>query len=359
MMLHEHAARPAMFLAALVFCTVGWAGSLRAQPSSSGPVAPKTALSIAVAPFERVGEVDSDVPDVAMMLARRLSTLGVERVVSPRELGVPPIGDPDAETAAEWAKRSDVQTVVVGRTTALGSKLSVDARLRSGASGSPLGRRFFVEVSRPRDLAIAVEELAGQVLAQAGEAELPATPVAGAAPAPAESDAAPAGAAPAGEAPAGGPPAVAAAAPPRAGFRKDAPISIHSDMLDVFDKGGAKRFVFTGGVTALQAGLEIRCQRLEAHYPPGRSQPARIVATGSVKMKQEGRVAICEEAIFYRDDDRIVCIGNVAEVEQGCDLVRGREITFHTATEELKVKGAADVRINPDSQCATAPGTGQ
>lgn len=354
---HERAARPAIRLIAMVLCVLGWVTvSAGAQPSSSGPVAPKTGLSIAVAPFERVGGVSEDVPDVAMMLARRLSTLGVERVVSPRELGVPPIGDPDAEMAAEWASRSDVQTVVVGRTTALGSKLSVDARLRSGATGDPLGRRFFVEVSRPRDLALAVEELAGQVLAQAGAVELPPTsasaPAAGQAPGAASADSASG----AGSA---DPPGVAAAAPPRAGFRRDSPISIRSDMLDVFDQGGGKRFVFTGAVTALQDGLEIRCQRLEAHYPPGRSQPATIVAKGSVKMKQAGRIANCEEAIFHRDDDRIVCLGNVAVVEQGCDIVRGREITFHTATEELKVKGAADVRINPDSECAAGPGTGQ
>jgi len=367
MMLHERATRAAISSVVGVFCAVVWGAGANAQPSSSGPVAPKTSVSIAVAPFERVGGVDADVPDVAMMLARRLSTLGVERVVSPRELGVPPIGDPDAETAAEWAGRSGVQTVVVGRTTALGSKLSVDARLRSGATGSPLGRRFFVEVSRPRDLAVAVEELATQVLAQAAEVE--AAPVAASAPSGGTESASATDAAPAptprASAPSQGseaPPAVAAAAPPRAGFSRDAPISIRSDMLDVFDKGGSKRFVFTGGVTALQDGLEIRCQTLEAHYPPGRSQPAKIVAMGRVKMKQAGRLATCEKAIFHRDVDKIVCIGNVAEVEQGCDIVRGNEITFHTSTEELKVKGAADVRINPDSECETqvaVPGTGQ
>lgn len=365
MMLHERATRAAISAVVVVFCAAVWGAGVNAQPSSSGSVAPKTAVSIAVAPFERVGGVDADVPDVAMMLARRLSTLGVERVVSPRELGVPPIGDPDAETAAEWAGRSDVQTLVVGRTTALGSKLSVDARLRSGATGSPLGRRFFVEVSRPRDLAVAVEELATQVLAQAAEVE--SAPVAASAPSGGTGSAPVTGDTPAPGASApldgsGGPPAVAAAAPARAGFSRDAPISISSDMLDVFDKGGAKRFVFTGGVTALQDGLEIRCQSLEAHYPPGRSQPAKIVAMGRVKMKQSGRLATCEKAIFHRDADKIVCIGNVAEVEQGCDIVRGNEITFHTATEELKVKGAADVRINPDSECETqvaAPGTGR
>jgi lipopolysaccharide export system protein LptA len=78
-------------------------------------------------------------------------------------------------------------------------------------------------------------------------------------------------------------------------------------------------------------------------------------------MKQAGRSARCAQATFYRKDDRIVCIGDVAEVEQGCDVVRGREIVFHTASQLLKVNGAADVRINPDAKgCGgAAAGTGQ
>jgi lipopolysaccharide export system protein LptA len=105
----------------------------------------------------------------------------------------------------------------------------------------------------------------------------------------------------------------------------------------------------------------IRSERLEAFYPPNGSQPERIVAIGSVSMKQAGRLARCAQATFYRKDDRIVCIGDVAEVEQGCDIVRGREIVFHTASQLLKVKGSADVRINPDADgCAAAPaGTGR
>ena len=78
-------------------------------------------------------------------------------------------------------------------------------------------------------------------------------------------------------------------------------------------------------------------------------------------MQQAGRVARCAQATFYRKDDRIVCVGDVAEVEQGCDIVRGREIVFHTASQLLKVNGSADVRINPDAKgCGGAPaGTGR
>ncbi|HEX2486694.1 MAG TPA: hypothetical protein VHQ66_15415, partial [Myxococcota bacterium] len=147
-----------------------------AQPSA------QPGVSIGVAPFERVGDVAADVPDVSLLLARRLSTLGVSRVASPADLGGAGVSDPDAKTAAALASRGGVAALVVGKTTALGGKLSIDARVRDGRTGEPVGRRFFVEVPKPRDLPAAVEQLADQVLAQARA--LPATQTAVAAPPP-------------------------------------------------------------------------------------------------------------------------------------------------------------------------------
>jgi lipopolysaccharide transport protein LptA len=349
-----------------IFLALG-AAALGAR-SSGAEVSPKNGLSIGVAPFERVGDLGGDVPDVSLMLARRLSTLGVQRVASPSDIGGTALADPDPRTAADQAQRAGVAAVVVGRVTGLGGKLSIDARLRDGASGAPIGRRVFVEVPKPRDLAAGVEQLASQVIAQANEAPLGAAapPIATAT---APRDEAPAvGSAPQASAPAQPAPPAAekaqaqkAGAQAAAGFNSDAPITIKSDVLDVFEEGGQRRFVFAGNVRAKQADLAIRSDKLEAFYPPGGSQPDRIVAIGSVTMNQAGRSARCAQATFYRKDDRIVCIGDVAEVEQGCDIVRGREIVFHTASQLLKVNGAADVRINPDAKGCGGPaaGTGQ
>jgi lipopolysaccharide transport protein LptA len=310
-------------------------------------------LSIGVAPFERVGDVGAEVPDVALMLARRLSTLGVRRVASPSDIGGTPMADPEARTAAELAARGGVGALVVGRATGIGGKLSIDARLRDGRTGEPVGRRFFVEVAKPRDLAAGIEQLAAQVVAQANEAgpaDAPAPTAEVAAPPRPEAAAAPAGA-----------PEARAAGNQAAGFDSDAPITIKSDVLDVLEQGGKRRFLFAGNVRAKQADLLIRSEKLEAFYPEGGSQPETIVATGSVSMKQAGRTARCSQATFYRKDDRIVCVGDVAEVVQGCDIVRGREIVFHTASQVLKVNGAADVRINPEAAGCKggSGGTGQ
>jgi len=341
-MTHRAAAWAAIYL--LFHLAPGAALAQPGSPSSPEAVSPKTDVSIGVAPFERRGDVGSDVPDVAMMLARRLSTLGVERVVSPKELGAEPNAEAEPAAIAAWAAGSAVDTIVVGRTTALGGKLSIDARLHAGAGGEAVGRRFFAEAGRARDLPVAVQGLAEQVLGQIAQVDLAPVAVA-AVPEPAHP----------GEVPPEPPAASASADPvrqaPKGGFRKDAPISIKSDVLDVFDQGGQKRFVFQGHVRANQGDLEIRSQRLEAFYPAGGSQPHKIVATGQVSMKQAGRVALCDTATFYRNEDRMVCEGDIAEVEQGCDVVRGREIIFHTGSEQLKVNGAADVRINPEGSC--------
>ena len=53
-----------------------------------------------------------------------------------------------------------------------------------------------------------------------------------------------------------------------------------------------------------------------------------------------------------------MCIGEVAEVEQACDLVRGPQIIFHLGSERLKVEGAADVRIARRHRAAAATAAG-
>ena len=64
------------------------------------------------------------------------------------------------------------------------------------------------------------------------------------------------------------------------------------------------------------------------------------------------RKALCDTATYYRDQNRVVCVGEPAELERDCDRVRGDEIVFHLDTEVLKVNGAADVEIEAeDATC--------
>jgi len=292
-------------------------------------------VRIGIAPFERVAVAGVAVPDIANSLAQRLSTKGVERVVGPGSLGAAATADPLAEEVMTWAKQAEVDLVVVGRTTRLGESLSVDTRIRSAATGAPLGTPVVVEASGPKDLGRAIEELATLVLEASQRnresiptrlARLPESGPATGAGATQNKEAAPEKKTP---------------------FRGDAPISIKSDVLEAFDRDGRKKFIFTGHVRAVQGNLHLTSDRLEAFYPKGESQPERLEATGHVVINQTGKRALCEKATYFRAEEKLVCVGN-AQLDEECDRVRGKEIIFHLDTEILEVNGAADVRIHPD-----------
>jgi lipopolysaccharide transport protein LptA len=301
------------------------------------------AVSIGVAPFERVAGAGVTVPDIASSLAQRLSTKGVERVVGPQDLGGKAVANPSAEDVIARAKAAQVDLVVVGRTTRLGESLSVDSRIRSAATGAALGTPVVVEANDASDLGRAIDELAVLVLEASrrdrGDAETRlASRSRGREPKPELAPTDKTGDGPS----------------EKRAFVSDAPISIKSDVLEAFDQGGVKRFVFTGHVRAVQAGLRLESDRLEAFYPKGASQPQRLEATGHVEMTQTGKRARCEKVTFFRDEQKLVCTGN-AQLEQECDRVRGREIVFHLDTEILEVNGAADVRIHPHGvECESA-----
>ncbi len=295
-------------------------------------------VAIGVAPFERVAARGQVVPDVATRLAQRLGTRGVQKVVGPSEMGAAPNPDPSAKDLAGWAEGAGVGAVVVGKTTRLGRSLSVDARLYD-ARGGLLGAPLVEEVTRVEDLGRAIEALADQVVERVGDgAQAPQV--------------------------ASRTPSVSAPAPkaaPSSGGRYDdnAPISIKADQLESLSEGDSRKFVFRGNVRAVQDDLIVTSRKMVAFYPPGRSSPDRMIATGRVRLEQEDRVAYCKQAIFFRADQRVECTGTLARLEQGCDEVRGETIIFHLDTEVMNVEGAADVRIRPDEPgCGTPPAAG-
>lgn len=305
----------------------------------AGPASADESLSVGVAPFERVAGPGQNVPDVATRLAQRLGTQGIEKVVGPSELGADPTAAPKATDVSAWGVAASVANIVVGRTTRLGRSLSVDARVIEVSSGLSLGAPLVEEIGRPEELGNALDSLAGRIVARLRDgAPLP-----------------PVGASrTAGDAGAGSGKA-ASKKGGGGGFSAATPISITADELQADEEGGQRTFSFKGNVKVVQGDMVVHSDRLKAHYPPGRSSPDRLVATGRVELVQTGRVAHCEKAIFYRDDSRVECEGSYALLEQACDRVSGEKITFHLATETLEVSGAADVQLRPnDPACVDA-----
>jgi lipopolysaccharide transport protein LptA len=290
--------------------------------AADAPAQGSSPIAIAVAPFERDARSGAAMPDVATLLADRLGTQGVQRVVGPSELAVEADAEPADETVQAWAKQVEVATVVVGRVTRIGNQVSVDVRLRSGATGEVAGT-YVAEVLGAEQLETAVDQLVRQILEGVGD--FPQSGVSAAPPA----------------SPAPSKPAVSSFG---ISFDGDRPISIRSDELEAVNTGGARRLLFTRNVVVTQDDVTIRSNRLEAFYPPDTNQPDRLAASGSVRMTQGEREARCDEATYERAEDLLICRGN-AELRDGEDCVAGQRIEFDTAAETVNVKGGAKVFI--------------
>jgi lipopolysaccharide transport protein LptA len=290
--------------------------------ADDAPAQASSSIAIAVAPFEHDPPSGAAMPDVATLLADRLDTQGVQRVVGPSELAVEADAEPADETVQAWAKQVEVAVVVVGRVTRIGSQVSVDMRLRSGATGEAAGT-YVAEVFGAEQLETAVDRLASQIIEGAGD-----FPRSGVSAAPPASPA----------------PSKPVANPFGISFDSDRPISIRSDELEAIKNGGARRLLFTKNVVVTQDDVTIRSNRLEAFYPPDTNQPDRLAASGRVRMTQGDREAHCDEATYERAEDLLICRGN-AELREGEDCVAGQWIEFDTAAETVNVKGGAKVFI--------------
>ncbi len=302
-------------------------------------------VSVFVAPFERVGPADAVLPDVAVLLADRLGTRGLGKVVGPAALSVDPAAEPSDADVQAWGAKAATEFVVVGRSTQIGRRVSLDLRLRSAADGATVGT-FVTEAGRPEELGAAVDRLATAIVqgttAERTSATPPPTPdVAAAGPEAQNADAE--GSA---EEPAAPDPAPAAGG--SSGNARRQPLSVHSDEMEAVEgSDGTRRFLFRRNVRLRQGNMSVRSARMEAYYPAGSSDPSRMVATGGVRLNQKGRRAKCTRATFYPKGQRVVCEGDPAELEQGGDEVRGKEIEFFLESERMIVRGGADVFLEP------------
>lgn len=127
-------------------------------------------------------------------------------------------------------------------------------------------------------------------------------------------------------------------------IKGDQPLSIRSDELEAIEEGGRRRLLFTRNVNIEQGDLNVRSDRLEALYPPGGSQPDKLIANGHVRVSQRDKTMLCNAATYFQAEDRLVCTGD-AELRQGSDRVRGREIEIFLKTNRVKVKGGAIVNV--------------
>lgn len=288
-------------------------------------------IRVGIAPFEVAAPSGVEVPDYATLLADLLGARGVGHVVGPGELGAPARAEVAASAVRSWAERAEVDGVVVGRTTQLGSRFSVDVRLLSADSGSVVDS-YIAEIPRSDQTTSAVAGLADQVIA--GLLSLVAAPAEPLAAAPVEP------AVSAGRDAAGSPPS-------RLGFDHSAPISIKSQSLEAAEINGARRLVFSGDVNVVQKNITMTSNRLTADYPKGSSEPTRLIAQGAVRVVQGDQEARCDSGTFQRAEKLLTCCGN-AELRDGSSRVRGKCIEFDLDNQTVRVEDAS-VNIIPAS----------
>jgi lipopolysaccharide export system protein LptA len=304
---------------------------------------PNTDAAIGVTAFEQVGPAGSQLPDVASRLADRLAEKAALRVVGPDSLDTPALAEPPARDVREWAAAAGVSELVVGRTTRLGRKLSVDARLRSGASGEVIGT-YVMEISRGDELGPAVDGLADQILDALGtprRTDVALAPAA-AATAPAQEE----------------PPAEKGGLLDGGLSGGGGPIDISAGETEFLLENG--RTIFRNDVRVVQGDVTLTTDRLEVDFDEASREPRQLVAMGDVRIVQGDRTVTCERAIYEAAEQRVFCRGD-ANAVIGKNTVRGEEIEFRVDQNRVFVRGTtsapAEVRIAGEEKSPPAEGT--
>lgn len=287
--------------------------------------------NIAVAPFEGDDLGSGDLPSVSTLLAAYLGNAPVQ-VTSPELFGKPPAGAAD-KALSGWARSAGADVFLTGQVLRFGERLSIHTRLRSAADGRVL-ETFVEEVPRDDSRLDGIGELGARILGGVERAlgVSLATDEGGAV--------------------GGADPDGADAGESTLSVGGDDPIEIQSEEIEVIPQdGGGRRIVFTTDVIAVQGAMRLRSDRLEAIYPPESEGPARYVAAGNVQMDedrggpQDDRQMLCDEAVFFQAEDRLVCTGNEAELREGSDRVRGKEIEILFGRDIVKVRGGAFLNL--------------
>ena len=124
------------------------------------------------------------------------------------------------------------------------------------------------------------------------------------------------------------------------GRQSDKPMEITSDSMEVFkDK---KLVVFSGKAKVMQGNSVLKSDKLFLYYKTESDNKSkigiiktdkigeleRIEAKGNVYLNNEERIATGDEAIYFRDSNKVIMIGN-ATLKDGKNSIKGdRVIVF-------------------------------
>jgi lipopolysaccharide transport protein LptA len=291
--------------------------------SCGAEVSPPPRGEVAVAPFVADRGAGDALPDVATSLAVKLGGFGVGGVVAPRAVGVWP---KDASTAERVALRDRVgaRTLVTGSAKRIGRAVALEANVMDLDSGVALGPGLTERAASDAELLAALDSLASRVAALILDPPAPTLD--------------------------------ASRDKPRKRRSDDGskPIEIQADTLDAQAVEGGRRLTFTGNVSAVQGDITLKCDELEAFYPTGARDPEQLLARGNIRVTQRERTATCAEAIFYREQEKLVCTGDPAELTEECSRAEAEKFTFFLESEKVEML-RPKVHGRECDQAGTAP----
>jgi lipopolysaccharide export system protein LptA len=156
------------------------------------------------------------------------------------------------------------------------------------------------------------------------------------------------------------------APPKQPAAAKEIPLRISAARLEADQKAGI--ITFSGQVKALYGDSTLYSDRLLVYLknqpapPKGAAKPPssqaeqsplgdlgagkidRIVAKGQVRFVQADRVATGDEAIYYKDRDEVVLLGN-PQLWQAENTLKGERIVFNIKTNKVLVESSPQRRV--------------
>lgn len=124
----------------------------------------------------------------------------------------------------------------------------------------------------------------------------------------------------------------------------NAPVNFDAGALELQDR--ADRVVLTGGVTATQAGLTMKANRVTAAYTSGGGIDVnRLDATGGVTITKDDLRATSNAAVYDLDSSLITLIGNVKLV-QGSNRLNGGRLVIDLNSGRSTINGGGTPGVN-------------
>jgi lipopolysaccharide export system protein LptA len=161
----------------------------------------------------------------------------------------------------------------------------------------------------------------------------------------------------------------------------EVPLHITASRLEADQKAGL--VTFSGQVKAQQGDSTLYADQLQVYFqPPASTPPAapaagapkekaglsllgdlggekitRIVARGQVRFVQEDRVATGQEAIYYKDREEVVLLGN-PQVWRAENTLKGEKIIFNLKDNKVLVESSPQKRVEAHLYSSTSSPAG-